>query len=63
LYFIIDERMDNAQLKSRGFDESLIERVRSMVQRNQFKRLPPIIAKVGYRTVNADFRYPRDWGS
>jgi NAD+ synthase len=30
--------------------------------RVQFKRRPPIIAKLSSRTINADFRYPRDWG-
>ncbi|MDT8322481.1 MAG: NAD+ synthase [Bacteroidota bacterium] len=63
LYFMIDERMDDEQLQKKGFDAALVESVRRMVRRNQFKRLPPVIAKVGYRTVNADFRYPRDWGT
>lgn len=63
LYYMIDERMDDVRLEAQGFEPDLIQRVRLMVQRNQFKRLPPVIAKVGFRTVNADFRYPRDWGS
>lgn len=63
LYFMIDERMDDAQLQKQGFDPALVTSVRRMVQRNQFKRMPPVIAKVGHRTVNADFRYPRDWGT
>jgi NAD+ synthase len=63
LYFMIDERMDEAQLQKQGFDATLVTSVRRMVQRNQFKRMPPVIAKVGHRTVNADFRYPRDWGT
>jgi NAD+ synthase len=33
-----------------------------MVRTSQFKRRPPVIAKVSNRTVNVDFRYPRDWG-
>ena len=33
-----------------------------MIQKNQFKRRPPVIAKISNRTVNIDFRYPRDWG-
>jgi NAD+ synthase len=44
------------------FDASLIKRTRVMIQKNQFKRRPPVIAKVSYRTVNVDFRYVRDWG-
>ena len=29
--------------------------------RNQFKRLPPVIAKLSRRTISHDFRYLRDW--
>ncbi len=63
LYFMIDERASDEELLQQGFPAERIERVRRLVRVNQFKRLPPIIAKVGHRTVNADFRYPRDWGS
>lgn len=63
LYYMIDQRLDDDKLAGKGFDRTLIEGVRSKVRRNQFKRVPPVIAKVGFRTVNADFRYPRDWGS
>lgn len=63
LYFMVDERRTDNELLELGFDRDMIERVRNMVQRNQFKRRPPIIAKVSYRTVNIDFRYARDWGS
>ncbi len=63
LYFMIDERASDEELLRQGFPSERIERVRHLVRVNQFKRLPPIIAKVGHRTVNADFRYPRDWGS
>lgn len=63
LYFMIDERKTDDELVELGFDRKTIERVRLMVQRNQFKRRPPIIAKISYRTINIDFRYARDWGS
>lgn len=62
LYFMIDQRRSIAELRDMGFDETLIERVRTLVIKNQFKRRPPIIAKVSNRTVNVDFRYARDWG-
>jgi NAD+ synthase len=62
LYFMIDERRSMSELKEMGFDPQLIERVKTMVMKNQFKRRPPLIAKVSNRTVNVDFRYPRDWG-
>ncbi len=63
LYFMVDERRSDEELIELGFNKKIIERVKMMVQRNQFKRRPPIIAKISYRTINIDFRYARDWGS
>jgi len=63
LYFMVDERKTDEELIELGFERGLIEKVKLMVQRNQFKRRPPIIAKISYRTINIDFRYARDWGS
>lgn len=62
LFSMIDERRTDAELLVRGFDASFINHVRTLVRRNQFKRRPPLIAKISYRTVNVDFRYVRDWG-
>lgn len=62
LYEMIDERRSDAELVSDGFKEELIQKIRGTIQRNQFKRRPPVIAKISYRTVNVDFRYVRDWG-
>jgi NAD+ synthase len=62
LYFMIDERRSLTELKEMGFEPELVARVKNMVMKNQFKRRPPLIAKVSNRTVNVDFRYPRDWG-
>mgnify|MGYP001577100644 CR=1 FL=1 len=62
LYYMVDERREDAALSELGFDARLVQRVRDMVRRTQFKRRPPVIAKVSNRTVNIDFRYARDWG-
>jgi len=62
LYQMIDERRNDEELQRLGFAPELIRKVRSLVRKNQFKRRPPIIAKVSYRTLNVDFRYGRDWG-
>lgn len=62
LYYMIDERRSVTELKAMGFDAALIDRVRSMVMKSQFKRRLPLVAKISNRTVNIDFRYPRDWG-
>ncbi len=62
LYLMIDERRRDSELKAAGFDEAFIRTVRSLVMKSQFKRRPPVIAKISNRTVNIDFRYARDWG-
>ena len=63
LYYMVDERRNPAELMEMGFEKNFIGRVHQLIQRNQFKRRPPLIAKVSHRTVNVDFRYPRDWGT
>jgi NAD+ synthase len=62
LYFMIDERRTDGELKQLGFDTKEVSRIRTMVRKNQFKRRPPLIAKLSQRTLNVDFRYVRDWG-
>jgi NAD+ synthase len=61
LYQKIDERRTDEELEAMGFEKDFIARVNKMIYRNQFKRLPPLIAKIMNRTVNIDFRYNRDW--
>jgi NAD+ synthase len=63
LYHMIDERRKDDELAELGFSKIFVDRVRVMVRKSQFKRRPPVIAKVSYRTVNVDFRYVRDWGA
>lgn len=63
LYHLVDERRTDAELEKLGFEREFISRIKSLIQKNQFKRRPPLIAKVSYRTVNVDFRYARDWGT
>jgi NAD+ synthase len=62
LYAIVDERRTDEELRKSGFSPKTIQKVRTMIRKSQFKRRPPIIAKVSYRTANIDFRYVRDWG-
>ena len=62
LYVMVDERRKDPELKSMGFEDSLVQKVRTMIMKNQFKRRLPLIAKISNRTMNIDFRYPRDWG-
>jgi NAD+ synthase len=62
LYQLVDERRNDEELQKLGFDAGFIDRIKTLIRKNQFKRRPPLIAKVSYRTVNVDFRYARDWG-
>jgi NAD+ synthase len=62
LYLMVDERRNDDELRTAGFADAFVQQVKGMVRRNQFKRRPPLIAKVSHRTVNVDFRYARDWG-
>ena len=62
LYLLVDERLDPERIVSLGFDAKLVERTVRTVRNMQYKRMTPIIAKVGSRTPGIDFRYPRDWG-
>lgn len=63
LLHMIDRRYGIDELIQAGFDEELVRAVAQRVVRNQFKRLPPVIAKLSRRTIGSDFRYLRDWNS
>jgi NAD+ synthase len=62
LYYMVDERRTPDELEQMGFPREFIISVRTIIRKTQFKRRPPIVAKVSHRTVNLDFRYARDWG-
>lgn len=62
LYLMIDERWEDEEITAAGFAPEFVTKVRGMVQRSQFKRRLPVIAKVSARTIDRDFRYARDWG-
>jgi NAD+ synthase len=59
---MIDQRYTEAELVGQGFAADFIRKVARRIVLNQYKRLPPIIAKLSERTVNHDFRYLRSWG-
>jgi NAD+ synthase len=62
LYYMVDERRTDGELGQMGFPREFITSVQTIIRKTQFKRRPPIIAKISHRTVNLDFRYARDWG-
>ena len=59
----IEDRLNEEDNKKSGFDDVFMKRVNGLIIRSQFKRLPPLIAKIANRTVNIDFRYNRDWNT
>lgn len=63
LFEKVDQRRSDEELFAMGFNVELMKRINSMVIRNQFKRVPPLIAKLSNRTINIDFRYNRDWNT
>jgi len=63
LYYLIDQRYPDELLAEQGYSEKMILDIKSRIQKSQFKRRPPVIAKLSSRTINQDFRYCRDWGA
>lgn len=62
LYYLVDQRYSLEMLKDLNFSTTMIHDIQNRIQKSQFKRRPPVIAKLSNRTINQDFRYCRDWG-
>jgi NAD+ synthase len=63
LYDLVERRCSDAELRAAGHDAGFVATIRRKIARSQFKRRLPIIAKLTDRTINSDWRYPRDWGA
>ncbi|MFN8177868.1 MAG: NAD+ synthase [bacterium] len=57
---LVDERVAPDRLIEEGFESGFVRRIARQVRVNQYKRRPPVIAKLSTRTIGPDFRYPRD---
>ncbi len=62
LYQLVDERRRVEDVISNGFDARVVNRIVELMQRNQFKRVTPLVCKLSARTIGIDFLYNRDWG-
>jgi NAD+ synthase len=62
LYYLVDHRYTVGELKRLGFEDAFVNDILRRVRDNQYKRRLPVIAKLSSRTIDRDFRYPRDWG-
>ncbi len=61
-YYLVDQRMSVEKVVLSGFPRPLAEYVNRLLWQSQYKRRLPVLAKLGRRTIDRDFRYPRDWG-
>jgi len=59
---MVDERFSREELVHEGFAPEFVDKIARRIASNQYKRLPPVIAKLSQRSVNHDFRYLRSWG-
>ena len=62
LHLLVDERRSKAEVIGLGFDAAEVDAIVARVHGSQYKRRPPVIAKLSNRTIDREFRYPRDWG-
>ncbi|MFZ0180790.1 MAG: NAD+ synthase [Candidatus Dormiibacterota bacterium] len=62
LNLLVDERRSRAEVIAFGFDAADVDAIVARVRGSQYKRRPPVIAKLSNRTIDREFRYPRDWG-
>jgi NAD+ synthase len=62
LYYLVDRRYSVEELERQGFDQAFITEIIRRVRENQYNRRLPVIAKLSSRTIDREFRYPRDWG-
>ncbi len=49
-------------VRAQGADEAVVDKVLKRVERNAYKRVMPVIAKISPVTIGREFRTPRDWG-
>jgi NAD+ synthase len=61
LHLLVDQRRSRVEVISLGFDAADVDWVAERVRSSQYKRRPPVIAKLSSRTIDREFRYPRDW--
>jgi NAD+ synthase len=63
LYLLVDQRYAPEACVEAGLESDFVKTVTQRIQRYQFKRMLPPIAKLSNRTVGYDFLYLRDWGT
>lgn len=62
LHLLVDRRCEIPEVVAAGFEEAFVRAVARRIQGSQYKRRLPVIGKLSARTIDREFRYPRDWG-
>lgn len=66
LFYWLERNYTVASLKelvrNQGADEGVVDKILTRVERNAYKRVMPVIAKISPVTIGREFRTPRDWG-
>jgi len=60
---LVDRRLSSRTVRAQGWPPDVVSFVCGRLRSQQFKRRPPLIAKISTRTIGPDFRYARDWGT
>ncbi len=63
LYLMVDKRYAVAELVDAGYTEEFIQTVFQKMQKTQYKRRMPLIAKLSHQTIDGDFCSPHDRGA
>lgn len=62
LFHLVELKLSRKEATARGFAAAAVNRVAEMIERSEFKRKMPQIAKLSIRSVGHDFLYPYDRG-
>jgi NAD+ synthase len=62
LYALVDERRSPAEAARAGFPARSVRKIVGLIEKSEFKRKLPPIAKISSRTIGLDFLYPYDRG-
>lgn len=60
LELYVDKRASKEEAITAGIEPALMDMLIKRIYGNQFKRRPPVIAKLTSRSINHDFNYARD---
>ncbi|EZQ01817.1 MULTISPECIES: NAD+ synthase [Acidianus] len=62
LYLMVEEMKGTEEISAElEINKDLVKKIKDLVISSQHKRLPPEIFRLSSRSINSDWRYPRQW--